>query len=206
MSTIQTRSYEYGELELNALKKADATLGLVIDRLGKIERIVIPDLFTALIHAIVSQLVSTKAAQTIWTRMQERLGEITPGNLARCDAEDIQQCGMTMKKALCIQSIARIVAQKEFNVEELRDLPDNEVILKLSSLNGIGRWTAEMLLLHSMERPDVVSWGDLAIRKGMMRLYNLPSLTKAEFEQYRSRYSPYGSVASIYLWALAHDD
>lgn len=206
MSIEKTRFFKYGTLEIDYLKDADPELGQVIERHGKIEREVMPDLFTALIHAIVGQLVSAKAAVTIWTRMQERLGAITPDNLAKCDVEDIQRCGMTMKKALCIRSIARLVAVKEFDLEELKELPDDEVIQQLSTLNGIGKWTAEMLLLHSMERPDVVSWGDVAIRRGMMRLYNLPSLTKAEFDQYRSRYSPYGSVASIYLWALSHND
>ncbi|WP_010274607.1 DNA-3-methyladenine glycosylase family protein [Paenibacillus senegalensis] len=206
MSIEKTRFFTYGTLEMDYLKEADPDLGQVIERLGKIEREVMPDLFTALIHAIVGQLVSAKAVVTIWTRMQERLGAITPDNLAKCDAEDIQRCGMTMKKALCIRSIARLVAEKEFDLEELKELPDDEVIQQLSTLNGIGKWTAEMLLLHSMERPDVVSWGDIAIRRGMMRLYNLTSLTKAEFDKYRSRYSPYGSVASIYLWALSHND
>lgn len=70
--------------------------------------------------------------------MQERLGEITPHNLTRSNAEDIQRCGMTMKKALCIKSIAKLVAQKEFDPEELMELPDDVVIQQLSTLNGGG--------------------------------------------------------------------
>ncbi|MCL2767475.1 MAG: DNA-3-methyladenine glycosylase 2 family protein, partial [Synergistaceae bacterium] len=69
------------------------------------------------------------------------------------------------------------------------------------SLPGIGIWTAEMFLIFSMRRMDVVSWGDLAIRRGMMKIYGLKDLTKEEFEKYRKRYSPYGSVASLYIWA-----
>ena len=75
--------------------------------------------------------------------------------------------------------------------------------LCLSALDGVGVWTAEMLLIFSLQRPDVVSWGDLAIRRGMMALYGLNSLTRTQFDNYRKRYSPYGSVASLYLWALA---
>ena len=93
--------------------------------------------------------------------------------------------------------------QNELNIAELATLPDAEIIRRLSSLNGVGVWTAEMLLIFSLERPDVVSWGDLAIRRGMMNLYGLDSLTREQFERYRKRYSPYGSVASLYLWALA---
>ena len=93
--------------------------------------------------------------------------------------------------------------QNELNIAELATLSDAEIIRRLSSLNGVGVWTAEMLLIFSLERPDVVSWGDLAIRRGMMNLYGLDSLTREQFDRYRKRYSPYGSVASLYLWALA---
>jgi len=202
---IKTKFYEYGQLEMDYLKEADSILGRNIERLGKVERMVIPDLFAALIHAVVGQLISAKAVHTIWNRMQERLGDITPENLARQSADDIQSCGMTMKKATCIHAIAQTIIEGEFSLDELRSFSDEEVIQKLIKLNGIGRWTAEMLLIHAMERQDVVSWGDIAIRRGMMKLYGLSSITRAQFEQYRSNYSPYGSVASIYLWALSFE-
>ena len=86
------------------------------------------------------------------------------------------------------------------NLKELEHLSDDEVIKQLSSLHGVGVWTAEMLLIFSLQRSDVVSYGDLGIRKGMMKLYGLESLTKKQFANYRERYSPYGSVASLYLW------
>ena len=90
-------------------------------------------------------------------------------------------------------------------MQKLYDLPDEAVIQKLIMLKGIGKWTAEMVLIHSMERRDVVSWGDIAIRRGMMKLYGLPAITKEQFEQYRLRYSPLGSIASIYLWAISFE-
>ena len=88
-------------------------------------------------------------------------------------------------------------------LDDFPSLPDAEIISRLSALDGVGVWTAEMLLIFSLQRPDVVSWGDLAIRRGMMALYGLNSLTRTQFDNYRKRYSPYGSVASLYLWALA---
>lgn len=205
MAAVKTKYFEYGQRETEHLKQADAALGAAMARLGRIERVVIPDLFAALIHAIVGQLISAKAVRTIWDRMQRQLGDISPHNLAKQSADEIQSCGLTMKKARCIQNIAQTVADGAFDLADLKSLLDNEVIDRLSSLNGIGRWTAEMLLLHSMERPDVVSYGDIAIRRGMMKLYGLDSLSKAQFEQYRHRYSPFGSVASIYLWELSFE-
>jgi len=73
----------------------------------------------------------------------------------------------------------------------------------LTSLKGVGVWTVEMLLTFSLCRPNIVSYGDLAIRRGMMRLYGHTELPKECFERYAKRYAPYGSVASFYLWELS---
>jgi DNA-3-methyladenine glycosylase II len=205
MVTVQTKHFDYGQEEIDYLKSVDPTLGSAMTRMGKAQRVIIPDLFTALVYAIVGQLISVKAAHTIWERMQERIGEISPNNMAAFTADDIQQCGMTMKKAVTIQNISQTISQGELNLQKLYDLPDEAVIQKLIMLKGIGKWTAEMVLLNSMERRDVVSWGDIAIRRGMMKLYGLPAITKEQFEQYRLRYSPLGSIASIYLWAISFE-
>ena len=205
MVTVQTKHFDYGQEEIDYLKSVDPTLGSAMTRMGKVERVIIPDLFTALVYAIVGQLISVKAAHTIWERMQEQIGEISPNNMAAFTADDIQKCGMTMKKAVTIQNISQTISQGELNLQKLYDLPDEAVIQKLIMLKGIGKWTAEMVLIHSMERRDVVSWGDIAIRRGMMKLYGLPAITKEQFEQYRLRYSPLGSIASIYLWAISFE-
>ena len=205
MHKVKTKFFEYGQAEIDYLKSADETLGAAMTRMGKIERVIIPDLFTALVYAIVGQLISVRAVHTIWERMQNRLGEMTPQNLAMQTADDIQRCGITMKKAVCIKHIADTVAQGGLRLDELHALPDAEVIKKLTALNGVGKWTAEMMLIGAMERRDVVSWGDIAIRRGMMKLYQLDSITKQEFDRYRERYSPLGSIASIYLWEISFE-
>lgn len=198
--------FKYGETEINYLKKKDKKLSRAIDRIGKIERRVIPDLFAALINSIIGQQISSKAADTVWNRLINLVDEIKPETIIEKDINDIQKCGMTFRKASYIKEIAESVHSRELNINELNNLSDEEVIKKLSSLNGIGVWTAEMLMIFSMERPDIVSWGDLAIRRGMCDLYHHKELTKAQFERYKKRYSPYGSVASLYLWALSVED
>lgn len=200
---VRTKFFDYGQKEIEYLKNADETLGAAIKRIGKVERVVMPDLFAALVHAIVGQLISAKAAGTIWERMLKQFAEMTPGHIASQKVDDIQRCGLTMKKAVCIQSVAGTIERGEFNLNALYDLPDAEVIERLNTLQGIGQWTAEMLLIHSMERRDVISWGDIAIRRGIMKLYGLDALTREQFDQYRRRYSPHGSVASIYLWEIS---
>ncbi len=195
--------FQYGQTELDYLKKKDKKLGQAIERIGMIERQVIPDLFTALIHSVVGQQISSKAAAAVWNRLLGNCGGITPQVIASLTAEEIQKCGMTMRKANYIKNIGEAVLRGELKISEFPGLTDDEIIKRLSSLHGIGVWTAEMLLIFSLERPDVVSWGDLAIRRGMMNLYGLKTLDKTKFDRYRKRYSPYGSVASLYLWELS---
>ena len=203
---VKTKLFEYGHKEMEYLKQADSEMGIAIDRIGKVERVIIPDLFPALIYVIIGQQISLKAARTVWARLQEYFAEVIPEVLAEASIEEIQALGMPTKRAGYIKSIARTIASGEFDLDRLYQLPDQEVIRELSKLNGIGVWTAEMLLLNSMERPDIVSFGDIAIRRGMMMLYGLESLSREQFEEYRNRYSPYGSVASIYLWRVSYGE
>jgi DNA-3-methyladenine glycosylase II len=195
--------FRYGPAEIDHLKRRDKKLGRAIDRIGMIERQVMPDLFRALVHSVVAQQISRKAADTVWGRLCENLLDVTPRKVASTDVSDIQKCGLSMRKARYIKGIGEVVIRGGLDFSELKEMPDDGIIEKLSSLSGIGVWTAEMLLIFSLCRPDVVSWGDLAIRRGMMNLYGLKELSKKQFDRFRKRYSPCGSVASLYLWALS---
>ena len=195
--------FEYGLAEIGHLKRRDRKLGAAIDRIGIIEREVTPDLFTALVKSVVAQQISSKAADTVWGRLCRQLSIITPESIAATDVADIQKCGLSMRKAGYIKGLGDAAICGELDLLKLAELPDAEITKKLSSLHGLGVWTAEMLLIFSLCRPDVVSWGDLAIRRGMMNLYGLEKLSKDEFDRFRKRYSPYGSVASLYLWAVS---
>ena len=188
---------------LDALKRRDKRLGRVIERLGPIRRGVEPDLFTALVDSVIAQQISGRAAQTISDRLHILVGNFTPQGLAEADPSQIQQCSLSQRKVGYIQGIAREVASGALDLEALRHAPDEELIRKLSALNGIGVWTAEMLMIFSLCRPDVLSWGDLGIRRGMALLYGDRELTRERFERRRKRYSPYGSVVSLYLWSIA---
>ncbi|MDD5143198.1 DNA-3-methyladenine glycosylase [Methanoregula sp.] len=198
------KKFRYGRTEIDHLKNRDRHLGAAIDEIGMIEREVRPDLFTALVASVASQQISAKAAETVWQRMEERLKTITPSSIAGATPEEIQQCGMSMRKAGYIKGIGVAVTNGSLDLAGLHELSDDDVIARLSALNGVGIWTAEMLLIFSMERPDVLSWGDLAIRRGMIHLYGKSTIDRPAFERYRKRYSPYGSVASLYLWELSH--
>lgn len=195
--------FKYGQKEIDYLKRKDKKLGAAIEKIGMIEREITPDPFTSLIESIVSQQISGKAAATVCKRLKDLLGVFTPENIASTDIEAIQKCGMSIRKADYIKGIADAAISGVVDFKSLHTLSDEVIIKKLSSLRGIGVWTAEMLLIFSLNRLDVVSYKDLAICRGMMNLYGLKELPKEKFERYRKRYSPYGSVASLYLWALS---
>jgi DNA-3-methyladenine glycosylase II len=195
--------FKYGQKEIKYLKSRDKKLAAAIDRIGMIEREVIPDPFTALVSSIVGQQISSKAADTVWNRLEALLETITPESIAKTEISEIQACGMSARKAGYIKGAAEAALSGQVDFNALHTLSDEEIIIKLSSLRGVGIWTAEMLLIFSLCRPDVVSFKDLAICRGMMNLYGLKELPKEKFERYRKRYSPYGSVASLYLWALS---
>ncbi len=197
--------YSYGETEINHLKRRDKKMAAAIDRLGMLARPLSPDLFAALIRNIVDQQISVKAALTVNARLVALLGTVTPMTVTAASAEAIQGCGMTMRKAGYIKGAAEAALNGSLDLSAIAQLPDNDVIAQLSSLNGVGVWTAEMLLISSLCRPDVLSWGDLAIRRGMMNLYRHKTLPRERFERYRRRYAPYGTTASLYLWALSNE-
>lgn len=203
MAAVETKFFDYGRKEIEYLSNSDPVLGDAMARFGRVEREVIPDPFAALVNAIIGQLISVSSAKTVWSRMQESLGDITPENLSAVSADEIQRCGMIMKKAITISELSKDILQGRVCLNNLRQLPDQEIIRYLTTIKGVGLWTAEMLLINCLERPDVVSWGDIAIRRGMEKLYDFPKLTKDQFEVCKSRYSPYGSVASIYLWKVS---
>lgn len=197
--------FVYGAAELEYLRAKDKKLGAAIEKIGLIKRQVNPHLFSALINSIVGQQISTKAQVTIWGRLQERFSPFTPETLANSDPDQIQTCGLSMRKAVYIKEASQAILTGEIDLESLKEKQDQQVIEELVKLRGVGVWTAEMLLTFSLQRPDIVSYGDLAIRRGMRMLYRHLEITPSLFEKYRRRYSPYGTTASLYLWAIAGD-
>jgi 3-methyladenine DNA glycosylase/8-oxoguanine DNA glycosylase len=138
-------------------------------------------------------------------RLSGKFGIVTARKLAEVSDEEIKSVGISMRKALYIRGLSNAVLSGELDIEGLAGLPDETVVSRLTSLKGIGDWTAEMFLIFSLCRMDVVSYKDFAIRKGMMSLYGLKTLEREVFDKYRKRYSPYGTVASLYLWHLSKD-
>jgi DNA-3-methyladenine glycosylase II len=197
------RYFIYGATETGYLARKDKRLASVIERIGPIRREVRPDLFDALMHSIVGQQIATKAQQTVWGRLVQALGRVTPATVDGMETEALQRLGLSFRKVGYMKGAARKVLQGELDVETLRHMDDASVSAALCKLDGVGVWTAEMLMLFSLQRPDVLSFGDLAIIRGLRMVYRHKVVSRERFEMYRRRFSPYGSVASLYLWAVA---
>lgn len=195
--------FQYTTKETDYLSQKDKRLGEAIQRIGPIQREADTDLFSSVVHHIIGQQISTKAQATIWQRMQEALGSVDAEHILAAGVPQLQKLGMTFRKAEYITDFAQKVQNGKFDLEEIWQKPDEEVIRELSSLKGIGVWTAEMILLFCMQRPDVFSYDDLAIQRGLRMLYHHRKIDRKLFAKYRRRFSPYCSVASLYLWAIA---
>ncbi|MBW1944121.1 MAG: DNA-3-methyladenine glycosylase 2 family protein, partial [Deltaproteobacteria bacterium] len=115
--------FSYGQAEIEYLRRCDRKLGKAIDNIGIIERQVTPDLFTALVKSIVGQQISRKAADTVWSRLCEKCLDITPHSIAGADVSDIQECGLSMRKARYIKGIGEATVCGELNLLELNEMP-----------------------------------------------------------------------------------
>ncbi len=195
--------FTYGEKETEYLKAKDARLGEVIELVGHIDREVDDDLFSSVVHHIIGQQISTKAQKTVWQRMQNAFGEVTAHTVANASIDELQSFGMTFRKAEYIKDFAEKILNGEFDLDAVEHMSDEDAIAALAALKGIGVWTAEMILLFCLQRPNILSFDDLAIQRGMRMVYHHRKINRKLFEKYRRRLSPYGSVASLYFWAVA---
>ncbi len=190
---------QYTNEQVSDLKTKDKTMCDLIEKVGVIQRELSPDIFDALIRSIVGQQISRKAAFTVYNRLTDRVG-ITPENIANAKVLTIKECGMSMKKAEIIQEIAFATITGAIKINDYENMTDEEIIKDLTKLRGVGVWTAEMLLMFSLNRLDILSYNDLIIKKSICRLYGLEKLSKKDYDYYKNLYSPYGSIASLYLW------
>jgi len=197
--------FPYGATEMNYLSAADPILGAAIARYGLIQRKVIPALFPALVYAITGQQISGRAQETVWNRLTALLPMLTPEAIQQTTEEALRSCGLSGRKVSYIRTAADAFQQGRIVPAEIAQMEDEVAIDTLIGLPGVGRWTAEMLLIFSLQRPNVLSFGDFGIRKGMALLYGLETVTKSDFLFYRQRYVPYATVAGFYLWRIASE-
>ena len=196
--------FEYGDKETQYLCEKDEKMARLIEKAGHIYRTVNPDLYSCLTDSIVGQQISTAAHNTIRIRIFEKFGTLTPEKVVGIPDDELKSVGISYRKVAYIKDFSQKIVDNQFNAENISKMNDEDVIDRLVSLKGVGKWTAEMMLTFSMCRPDVLSYGDLAIRRGIMKLYGLEELSEAEFHNLTDKFSPYRTTAALYLWHYAN--
>jgi DNA-3-methyladenine glycosylase II len=205
------------------LRRADPVLGAIVDRVvredGDARPMLRPDPrlppdpnrptepYGSLVRGIVSQNLSTTASRSIYTRLTERFGgrPPTPREILEQDPDALHHAvGLSRAKAATLYSLAERVVSGRLDLERLRELPDEDVIERLDAVKGIGTWTADMFLMFSLHRPDVLPVGDIGIRRAVERAYELPGPpAPAELERIAEPWRPYRTLACMYLWRTA---
>ncbi len=201
------------KLALKHLRKADATLARVIDAVGPPrlaqELETTSSVFLALAEAIVYQQLSGKAAATIFGRFcalfpRARAGP-RPEHILRASDEKLRSAGLSRSKLLALRDLATRASAGEIpTLSELHGMPDDVIVERLTAVRGIGRWTAEMLLIFRLGRPDVLPVDDYGVRKGFAVAFRRRKLPMPrDLERYGERWRPYRTLASWYLWRAA---
>ncbi|GCF11454.1 DNA-3-methyladenine glycosylase family protein [Dictyobacter arantiisoli] len=187
------------------LSEIDPVMRTTIERVGPCTLEPNPDIFNALVDAIISQQISVKAADAIMARVRNALpeGRVTPENLHNVEFEQLRTLGLSTPKARYIHNLTDHIISGQLQLATLAELDDEEIIEQLTRIKGIGRWTAEMILIFTFLRPDVLPVDDLGFLEGIRYAYQLAERpTKAEANQQGELWRPYRTYATWYMWAI----
>lgn len=158
--------------------------------------------FEHLTGDIIGQQLSGKAANTIYSRFKALFpgNKIEPQKLLKIPDQTLRNAGLSWAKASYVKNIARAYLDQTVKFDKFSDLPDQEIIEELTTIKGVGPWTAEMFLMFTLGRENVFSHGDLGLKKGFCLLYKIETPSRDQIEKVITKWSPYKSYASITLW------
>jgi DNA-3-methyladenine glycosylase II len=188
------------------LARRDPVLRALIRRVGPCGLRRRGDPYRALLRSVLYQQLAGAAARAIHARLRARFGgrDPRPGALLAIRDAELRAVGLSRQKIAALRSIAEHFDDGRVDGRALARMDDDAVIACVTQMRGVGLWTAHMLLMFSLGRPDVLPVGDYGIRKGVQALYGLPELPeRAELERVASRWRPWRSVASWYVWRYA---
>lgn len=198
-----TRQAELFETARRHLRRRDPMLRTVIERVGPVRLKPKRDRFGALVRAIVAQQISVAAASSIHARLVSAAGEaaITPERIAQLSDSALRSCGLSPQKLGYLRDLTRHALEGTVPFSRLARLADEDVIACLTQVRGIGRWTAQMFLIFSLGRPDVLPHDDLGLQAALQQIYGLPDRPgRAEIDELAAPWRPYASIASWYCW------
>jgi DNA-3-methyladenine glycosylase II len=162
-------------------------------------------LFRALCSSIVSQQLSTKAAASIFARLEQQLGSITSARILDASPGEMRTVGLSAAKIASLKALAEAVHSKKLNLLGLKNKSSEIAMQALTEVRGIGPWTAEMFLIFALGAPDIFSPGDLILARRTQALFNLPqNASKKAITEAAARWAPHRSYVSLLLWKLHH--
>lgn len=185
------------------LRRRDAVLRPLLRAVGPCTLQPMTDLFGALVRSIIAQQISTKAAASISAKVIAGPcgGTLSAAKLLAASEAELQAAGLSTSKRRALVDLADHVVNRGLKLEELQQLSDEEVIEKLLPVRGIGRWTAQMFLIFSLGRPDVLPVDDFGLKTAVQRQYGLAELpNRAALEATAQPWRPWASIATWYLW------
>lgn len=182
--------------------KRDPKLAKIIKHVGGYEISVMKNPYESLIEAIITQQLSGKAAESISKRFRKLFVRFPkPADVIKMPDSKLRSAGLSGMKVKYIKDLSEKIESKKLKMRSLKNMTDEEVIMQLTQVKGIGRWTAEMFLIFSLGRLDVLPVGDLGLKKGIQRLHSMPELPeKDEIEELAEKWRPYRTVATWYIW------
>lgn len=191
----------YWERATRELSARDPVLALLVARCEGLRLGMRGDAFATLARAIVGQQISVKAAQSIWARLIAEVAALTPAGVCAADADRLRRCGLSARKCSYLIDLAMRFDTGALDPQGWPALDDEALIRELTQVRGIGRWTAEMFLIFSLARPDVLPLDDLGLQRAMRQSYNRGRpLTRARTLRIARVWAPWRSVATWYLW------
>ncbi|MFB6154586.1 MAG: DNA-3-methyladenine glycosylase [Haloferacaceae archaeon] len=185
----------------DAVLARDPALEPLVTDHGPVEIDTADDPFERLVVSILRQQISMAAARSIRERLFEAV-EVTPEGLVAADEATLRDAGLSSQKATYVRNVAEAFRERDYDREAFEEMDDDAVVAELTSIAGVGDWTAKMFLLFCLGREDVFPVEDLGIRKGMQALLG-EDLTRGEMVERAERWRPYRSYASLYLWRHA---
>ena len=191
---------EYWDRAKRALARRDPVMAAIIRRHPRVHLVSRGDPFLTLARSIVGQQISVKAAQSVWNRFAVVVPVLDPKEVLKVKRTELRACGLSERKVEYISDLAQRFADGAVHAHRWPQMSDEEVIADLVQVRGIGRWTAEMLLMFSLLRPDVFPLGDLGLQKGIRLAYFRRKVSLATMAKLGAGWSPWRSVATWYLW------
>ena len=194
-------SPDYWSQATAALSKKDKKLKSIIDAYKGEIMTLRGDAFFTLARSITGQQISVKAADSVWNKVVAALDKITPKIVANTDSTVLRACGLSTQKVLYMHALANHFLENKTLVAAWPEMADEDILKDLTSIHGIGRWTAEMFLIFNLARPDVFPVADIGLQKAIFRHYkNSEKMTPTEIRAIGERWRPYRTVATWYLW------